>query len=233
MNYLFKYESELWGKGVNFIAGVDEAGRGPLAGPLVVSAVILKKEVLESVAEEIQGMTNALGNYDVKMGKSLLPYTQINDSKKLSEKKREELFKFIKTEAHTFSIIEISHKDIDQQGILPATEWGFLTAVKELKSKVEHVLTDHVKVKNIPKNQQTNITKGDSLSINIAAASILAKVYRDNLMREYAKQYPKYGFEKHKGYGTKKHREAIFEHGPCDIHRRSFNPIKSMPRRQA
>jgi len=223
MNYLLKYESQLWKKGIRLIAGVDEAGRGPLAGPMVVCAVILKKEALEIVEMEIFGVRN----YDVSLDKSVGQYMSINDSKKLTPKRREELYDFIINEAISYSIEEISQKEIDTKGISAGVQKGFWNAVNNLGIPPEHVLTDYVHVKNLASDYQTNITKGDSLSINIAAASILAKVYRDKLMCEYALEFPKYGFERHKGYGTKYHREAIEKYGPCKIHRRSFKPVKS------
>lgn len=225
MNYLLKYESQLWKKGINLIAGVDEAGRGPLAGPMVVAAVILKKETLEIVEMEILGTRN----YDVSLDKLVGQYTSINDSKKLTGKRREELYGFIVNEAISYSIEEISKDEIDSKGISAGIQKGFWSAVKNLNPTTtpEHILTDHVHIKKLGEEYQTNITKGDSLSINIAAASILAKVYRDRLMCKYALEFPEYGFERHKGYGTKFHRETIKKYGPCSIHRRSFEPLKS------
>jgi len=223
MNYLLKYESQLWKKGINLIAGVDEAGRGPLAGPMVVAAVILKKETLEIVEMEILGTRN----YDVSLDKLVGQYAAINDSKKLTGKRREELYDFIINEAISYSIEEISKDEIDSKGISAGVQKGFWGAVKNLITTPEHILTDYVPIKKLAEEYQTNITKGDGLSINIAAASILAKVYRDRLMCKYGLEFPEYGFERHKGYGTKFHREAIEKYGPCSIHRRSFEPIKS------
>ncbi len=224
---LIKYESQLWEKGVELIAGVDEAGRGPLAGPMVVSAVILKKESLEILKEKLNTGSGKTRNYDVGLGEISKRYSLINDSKKLTKTTREKLYKFIISEAKAFSIIEISHSYIDQKGITASTQKGFKKAVISLEKGAEHILTDHVCITDLDQKLQTNITKGDSLSISIAAASILAKVHRDNLMCKYAKKFPQYGFEKHKGYGTKTHREAIFKFGPCEIHRKSFKPVKT------
>lgn len=192
-----------------------------------MAAVILPREVLEIVEIEIQAAIENSRNYDVLLDETLKPYTRINDSKKLSKKRREELFDFIKNNAITFSIAEISPKDIDCKGIAAITQEGFWDAVNSLGKKAQHVLTDHIPLKKWARARQTNITKGDNISINIAAASILAKVHRDRLMVKYAETYPYYGFEQHKGYGTKAHREAIFTHGPCEIHRKSFEPVKS------
>jgi ribonuclease HII len=228
---LLKYETKLWNRGINLIAGVDEAGRGPLAGPLVAAAVVLKKESLEIVKDAISTLIENPRNYDVQLEENLKPYLDINDSKKLTSKKREKLFDFIKKESETFSIIEVTPQEIDNAGIANANQKGFINAVNSLNREVEHILTDHFPITSINKKAQTNITRGDSLSINIAAASILAKVYRDNLMRDYAKKYPNYGFERHKGYGTKKHREVILKFGPCPIHRKSFEPTKSLLKR--
>ena len=202
---LLKYESELWSKGLLHIAGVDEAGRGPLAGPIVIAAVILKKEHLHE-------------NSDLK--KELQEhYALINDSKKLSEKKREMLYDFIIKHALTFHIEEIPANKIDEWGISKSNQIGFFNSVKSLSIKAEHVLTDHFPIKAMADSFQTNITKGDSKSMTIAAASILAKVHRDRKMYEFHKEYPNYGFDKHKGYGTRVHRDQILKLGPCKIHR--------------
>ena len=223
MNYLLEYESQLWESGINLIAGVDEAGRGPLAGPMVVSAVILRKEALETVKAEILGTRN----YDVSLDEWVRQYTSINDSKKLTEKRRDELYEFIINEAISYSIEEISREEVDTKGISVGVQKGFWNAVNNLETSAEHVLTDYVHIKRLANNCQTNITKGDGLSINIAAASILAKVYRDRLMCKYALKFPEYGFERHKGYGTEYHLEAIEKYGPCEIHRKTFEPVKS------
>lgn len=212
---LIELERELFNKGIRHIAGVDEVGRGPLAGPMVIGAVIL----------DIGKILNR--NYDVSFEKL---YEKINDSKKVTEKNRIELDKFIKENCLAFSIIEISHTELDLTGISKSTQKAFFESIKNLKVLPQHIFTDAFPIKSISKEKQTNIIKGDSRSISIAAASIIAKVYRDDLMTKYAEQYPEYGFEKHKGYGTKLHKEAIYKYGPCEIHRKSFEPIKSLVR---
>ena len=174
------------------IAGVDEAGRGPLAGPVVCACVIMPMES-EKIIEGV------------------------NDSKKLSAKKREELFDKIVDIAISYSIVEIDEKKIDEINILQATKLGMKRAVENLKVMPDLVLVDAVKIDvALP---QENIIKGDALSYNIAAASILAKVYRDKLMENLDKKYPEYNFAKHKGYGTKAHIEALKKYGKCEIHR--------------
>lgn len=212
---LIDLERELFNKGIRHIAGVDEVGRGPLAGPMVIGAVILDIGKILS------------GNYDVSFEKL---YEKINDSKKVTEKNRIELAKFIKENCLAFSIIEISHTELDLTGISKSTQKAFFESIKNLKVLPQHIFTDAFPIKSISKEKQTNIIKGDSRSISIAAASIIAKVYRDDLMTRYAEQYPEYGFEKHKGYGTKLHKEAIYKYGPCEIHRKSFEPIRSLIR---
>ncbi|NLK95642.1 MAG: ribonuclease HII [Clostridiales bacterium] len=181
-----------------YIAGVDEVGRGPLAGPIVACAVILDLNVLEE--EHILGL---------------------NDSKKLSEKKREELAKIIKEKALAYCIYESSNDEIDEKGIAFSNNKVFLESCNNLRIKPDLVLSDGYLVKNI-NIPNKSVIKGDTKSASIAAASIVAKVYRDNLMREYAKEYPGYGFEENAGYGTLKHIESIKKNGLCKIHRKSF-----------
>ena len=188
LDYEKKYEGKL-------IAGIDEAGRGPLAGPVVCACVIMS------------------------LDKDLM-LEEINDSKKLTEKKREKLFDQILERAVAYSIVEIDEKTIDEINILNATKLGMKRALEGLKIKPDIVLIDAVKIESeIP---QENIIKGDALSYNIASASILAKVHRDRLMIGLDEKYPQYGFAKHKGYGTKVHIEALKQHGKCEIHRDSF-----------
>ena len=177
----------------NLIAGIDEAGRGPLAGPLVCACVIMPKTDL------IDG---------------------IDDSKKLSPKKREELFDKIVQNAIAYSIIEIDEKTIDEINILNATKLGMKKALESLKVKPEIILTDAVRIET--EISQQNIIHGDGLSYNIAAASILAKVYRDRLMQKLSLSYPQYLFAQHKGYGTKQHIENLKKFGPCPHHRKTF-----------
>ncbi len=188
-----EYERKHLEKGAKYVAGVDEVGRGPLAGPVVCCAVIMPLDDL------IEG---------------------IDDSKKLTEKKREALFDVIKEKAIAYSIREISQEEIDEINILQAVRKCMADAVNTLSVKPDVTLVDGVNT-NLPINAEY-LTKGDSKSYTIGCASILAKVYRDRLMCEYAKTYPEYGFEKHKGYGTKIHVETIKEIGPCKLHRKTF-----------
>ena len=188
-------EKELYNKGFEYICGIDEAGRGPLAGPVVVAGVIMPKDSM------IEG---------------------VNDSKKVSEKKREKLYDVILEEAISYSVAVIGQDVIDEINILNATKQGVTTVVEELDVKPNLILVDaltHINTKGIPYD---SIIKGDAKCYNIAAASIIAKVTRDRIMREWDEIYPQYGFINHKGYGTAKHIEAIKEYGPCPIHRKTF-----------
>lgn len=180
---------------VSFLCGVDEAGRGPLAGPVAAGAVILPKDC------EI---------------------LYLNDSKKLSEKKREELFLEIKEKAVSYGVGIVSPGLIDEINILQATYEAMRQAITQLSVIPDILLNDAVLIPGIDLDKQIKIIKGDAKSVSIAAASILAKVTRDHMMVEYDKIYPQYGFAKHKGYGTKAHMEAIYKYGICPIHRRSF-----------
>lgn len=190
-----KYERQLLSDGYKIIAGMDEVGRGPLAGPVVCAAVILP-----------------LNEADIIEG--------IDDSKKVSEKKRKVLSEKIKEKAVAYSICEVSPEKIDEINILEATKLCMKNCVDTLNVRPDALLVDAVKADFGVYTQ--SLIKGDALSYVIGAASILAKVYRDELMVEYAKAYPEYAFEKHKGYGTKVHIDAIKEHGPCPIHRKTF-----------
>ena len=189
-----KYENEALSKGYNNICGVDEAGRGPLAGPVCAAAVILPKgEIIEGV----------------------------NDSKKLTEKKREALYDVIKEKAVAYSIAFASVEEIEEMNILNATMLAMKRAVDGLDIPADYAMIDGNKIPNL-KIPAEYVIKGDANSMSIAAASILAKVTRDRLCADYEKEYPQYGFAKHKGYGTKLHREMILKYGPCKIHRMSF-----------
>lgn len=188
---LFDFDSEFQ---QNVIAGVDEVGRGPLAGPVVCAAVILPKEC---------------------------SFSYLNDSKKLSEKQRIIAATEIKNQAICYKIIELDASIVDDINILNAAKLGMVKSIDGLSVKPSIVLVDGNQRIDIKINQET-IVKGDSKSASIAAASILAKVYRDDLMKEYAKEFPAYKFESNKGYGSKVHRDAIKEYGACRIHRRSF-----------
>ena len=190
------YERALQAQGFELIAGVDEVGRGPLAGPVVCAAVIMPLEA-EAIIEGV------------------------DDSKKLSEKKREQLAEEIKKRALCYTIVEIDEKTIDEINILQATKLGMKRAIEQLATQPEIVLTDGNMTIDIAHKQQS-IIHGDALSYSIGAASIIAKVYRDKLMDEYAKTYPQYAFEKNKGYGTAAHLQGIKEHGICPIHRKTF-----------
>ena len=190
------FERALQNQGARYIAGVDEVGRGPLAGPVVCAAVImpLDDELI------IEG---------------------VDDSKKLSEKKRNMLAEEIKKRALAYTIVEIDEKTIDEINILEATRLGMKRALETLSIPPDFVLTDGNMTLDIPFPQQS-VIGGDARSYSIGAASIIAKVHRDALMDEYAKDYPFYAFEKNKGYGTAQHIQGIKEHGLCPIHRRTF-----------
>lgn len=193
-----KIENSLYAEGYSFVAGVDEAGRGPLAGPVCAAAVIFPKDTI------IEG---------------------INDSKKLSEKKREHLFDVITNSALAYSIEFVSPDVIDEINIRQATSLAMHNAVKNLEKKADFVIIDGND--NIPYDiPYQYVIKGDAKSQTIAAASILAKVSRDRLMVEVDNQYPEYGFAKHKGYGTKAHMEAIQKYGVLPVHRKSFMTAK-------
>ena len=190
---MLQFENPLYEQGINYIAGIDEVGRGPLAGPVVACALILTKDVL------IEG---------------------VNDSKKVSEVKREKLFDIILDNVECYGIGIVNEKIIDEINILNATKKAMTMAVENCKIKPEHLLIDAEKLDlGIP---FTPIIKGDAFSLSIAASSIIAKVTRDRMMQEYDKIYPGYNFTKNKGYGTKEHIEAIIKQGPSPIHRRSF-----------
>ena len=191
----FSYENEAAKNGYKYICGVDEAGRGPLAGPVCAAAVILPENC------EIEGL---------------------NDSKKISEKKRELLYDIIIEKAVAYSIAYGTLEEIEQYNILEATYLAMNRAIDGLSVKSDFALIDGNRVpKNITVPCET-VIKGDSKSYSIAAASILAKVTRDRLLLEYDEKYPQYGFASHKGYGTKAHYEAIAQHGVCEVHRLSF-----------
>lgn len=186
-------ERKLWRR-YNLLAGVDEAGRGPIAGPVVASAVILPKNFYNE---------------------------EIDDSKKLSPAKRETLYQLITKEALSFSFGIVDHDVIDKINILEATKLAMYQAINSLMPEPEIVLIDAIRLEQLP-FKQIPIIKGDTISLSIAAASILAKVKRDEIMCAYHKEYPQYQFIKHKGYPTKLHRRCVKEYGPCPIHRKSF-----------
>lgn len=191
-----KFEQQAYDLGKKYIVGLDEAGRGPMAGPLVVGAVIFPQ-----------------GYYNDK----------INDSKKLSEKKREELYQIIIQEALAYQIEIIDVADVDRLNVYQASKKGMIDAIDHLSIRPDYALTDAMPLGDVIEHQA--IVKGDAKSLSIGAASILAKVTRDRIMNDYAKIYPEYGFEKHKGYPTKQHKEALKTYGVTPIHRRSFQPV--------
>lgn len=191
---MWEIENSHFEKGIRIICGVDEAGRGPLAGPVCAAAVILPPNL------EIPGL---------------------NDSKKLTDKRRRELFPIIKEQALAYGIGFASHEEIDQINILQATYLAMERAIAQLSIKPELALIDGNRAKDFGIPVQT-VVKGDSLSASIAAASILAKVSRDDLMTQAAQDYPQYQFDIHKGYGTKAHYQALTEYGPSPIHRMTF-----------
>lgn len=192
-----RYEQSLYAKGVSCIAGIDEAGRGPLAGPVVAAAVILPKDAY------VPGL---------------------NDSKKLSEAKREALFEQIQAVAISIGIGIVSAKEIDELNIYQATKKAMVQAVEQLFPKPSYLLIDAMELPiDIP---QQSLIKGDANSISIAASSIVAKVTRDRMMKQLGTKYPQYGFEKHMGYGTEYHLQAIRTYGITEQHRRSFAPVR-------
>lgn len=191
---MWEIEHSLFAKGYHLICGVDEAGRGPLAGPVCAAAVILPPDA------DIPGL---------------------NDSKKLSDKRRRELFPVIKEQAVAYGIAFADHQEIDEINILQATFLAMQRAIDQLQVRPQLALIDGNRERDFGLPVQT-VVHGDSLSASIAAASVLAKVTRDDYMLQMAEQYPEYGFEVHKGYGTKAHYQALTEHGPSPIHRMTF-----------
>lgn len=195
------FENQLRNEGFRLVAGIDEAGRGPLAGPVMAAAAVVPVDYAHSV---------------------------LNDSKKLTEKVREEIYEeLIEDDRVVFVSAAVEPEEIDRVNILQATYLAMARAFEQLRPLPDIALIDGKPVRNFPGLHRA-VVKGDSLSLSIAAASIVAKVERDRIMREYAAKYPEYGFERHKGYGTKIHREALKKHGPCPIHRRSFAPVAQM-----
>ena len=201
---LYEFEEKLYDEGFHLICGVDEAGRGPLAGPLVVAACILPPFL------RIEG---------------------INDSKQLSAKKRKELYKVIVKNALAYKIVFVKEEDVDSLNIYQATKKGMLMAIAGLKNKPDYALIDAMPLGEleIPHN---SIIHGDARCASVAAASILAKVTRDEYMEKMDIKYLNYGFKKHKGYGTKAHMQALEKYGPCKIHRKSFAPVSKFYSKQ-
>ena len=208
MDDRFQYERGQYAAGIARLAGVDEAGRGPLAGPVVAAAAVLPRQW------EVDGLPNGL--------------LRLNDSKQLTEKIRDQLFEAIHAEPGIHYGVGIIHaEEIDRINILQATYRAMNAALAQLAPAAEHALVDGRPVPSLAV-PQTAIVKGDAKSFSIAAASILAKVTRDRLMVQYDKEWPVYGFAAHKGYGTAAHLAALAEHGACPIHRRSFAPVSAV-----
>jgi len=202
---MLSYEKALWQQGMNQVAGVDEVGRGPLAGPVVAAAVVFPKNIS-------------------------LP--QVRDSKRLTPQKRAELFDLIFEKALDIGIAKVDQKDIDQLNILNASLKAMHKAINSLKNRPKVILVDgNQKIPNL-RIPQISIIKGDSLSLSVAAASILAKVTRDKIMLTYHKKYPLFFFDQNKGYATKTHIQALRTHGPCEIHRMTFRSVKMLKMKQ-
>ena len=198
---LYKYEKELYEKGIKYIGGVDEVGRGPLIGPVVTACVVLPKDF------KLEGL---------------------NDSKQLSEKKRDKFYEYIKEHALVCEVGIIGPEKIDEVNIYEATKLAMKQSIDKVKKKLklEHVLIDAMPLElDIP---STSIIKGDAKSISIAAASVIAKVTRDKMMYELDEKYPEYGFKSHKGYPTKKHIEAINKYGLIEGYRKTYGPVKKI-----
>ena len=195
LTLLKKDEQDLYNQGCNYICGIDEAGRGPLAGPVVVAAVIMPKDSF------IEG---------------------VNDSKKVSEKKREVLYDEIISNCISYGVGIIDHEKIDEINILEATRLGVKESIEQLSQKPDIILVDALTKIDTHGIPYKSIIKGDAKEYSIACASIIAKVTRDRIMRQWDEVYPIYGFAKHKGYGTEEHRKIIKENGPCIIHRKTF-----------
>ncbi len=203
----FYFERALVSAGAQRIAGVDEAGRGPLAGPVVVAAVVLPVSWI--------------------CGEMPKKFRDLDDSKALTEQKREVFFHRLTDQAGiSRAVVAVEPSEIDALNILGATHQGMVRALRQLEEQVDHILVDGLPVKAI-QTRQTALIKGDSKSYSIAAASILAKVTRDQIMRKYDRDFPQYGFAQHKGYPTRAHLEALKKWGPCRIHRRSFAPVRA------
>lgn len=203
---MLAYEQQQWSAGHHRVAGVDEAGRGPLAGPVVAAAVVFQRAFVERESEA--------------------SLTLLTDSKQLSESRRESFFELLQDSGEVEIGVGVADVDeIDQINILRATHQAMKRAVEALPELPDHILVDGRPVPGLP-SPSTSIVKGDSLSLSIAAASIIAKVTRDRAMRELDAVYPGYGFAGHKGYGTQAHVQALLEHGPTPVHRMSFRPVR-------
>lgn len=198
---LYKYEKELWDKGYVYIAGCDEAGRGPLFGPVVCASVILPKDFV------LDGL---------------------NDSKKLTEKKRESYYPIIMENALAVGVSIVTPQEIDEINIYEASRQGMLRAIDNMKIKPNYIITDAMPIEDFTNIPSMPIIKGDAKSISIAAASVIAKVTRDRILYEEDKKHPEYGFKKHKGYPTKKHIELLNKYGIIDGYRLTYGPVKEL-----
>lgn len=201
-----KLEKELWSKGLLIVVGLDEAGRGPWAGPVTAGAVVVEEET------------------------EIIPF--VRDSKKMSKKHREAAFEIIKSSSRAWGIGTVDSEGIDNLGIQAAVKAAMNDALRQVErslgEKANFLIIDGANVLGLPEYRFLKINKGDAMHYSIAAASILAKVHRDNMMEKYSEQYPQYGFESHVGYGTAAHREALLKYGPCEIHRKSYKPVKAL-----
>ena len=194
----FVFEEQARSEGFLFVAGVDEVGRGCIAGPVVAAACIL--DLTKPVPKDL------------------------NDSKKLSEKQRDEIAEELRLNAVCFALGEVDPGEIDRINILEATKMAMVKAIENLKPNADYLLIDALRLKHVELPQKA-IIKGDSVAYSIAAASVIAKTYRDSLMKTYDAEYPQYGFAGHKGYGCKTHYDALREHGPCPLHRKTFRGV--------
>lgn len=199
-----QFERALWDAGLPAVAGIDEAGRGCLAGPVAAAAVILPAD--EDIAKTL---------------------SSVRDSKQLNSAQREEVRILIENISLTWAVGWADNGEIDQLGIVPATRLAVWRALEKLNPTPDHLLVDYIVLPDISL-PQTRLVKGDARSLSIAAASILAKTHRDSLMTAFASTYPSYGFDKHKGYGTPLHRQAIQSRGSCPLHRMSFAPLRTI-----
>ena len=201
MNCSLEHENALRARGFSFIAGIDEAGRGPLAGPVVAAAVVLPRDY----------------HHDT-----------LRDSKQLTHTQRERLYDelIVRSDVH-WAVAIVTHREVDKLNILRATHKAMRTAAAQLAAEPDHVLIDGLPVRHFP-IVQTALVGGDGLSFSIAAASVIAKVTRDRVMLDFDREFPEYGFAQHKGYGTALHLERLRLHGPCPIHRRSFLPVQQL-----
>ncbi|MFA7654617.1 MAG: ribonuclease HII [Candidatus Dojkabacteria bacterium] len=199
-----KIEQKLWKEGYKVVVGLDEAGRGPLAGPVVASAVVISN--LNQVVPTVR------------------------DSKKMTEKQRNQAYEKIKEISHSYGVGIVGSREIDAIGIQKAVQKAMKIAVEvveaKLNTKADYIIADGLNILKIPNYKMKKFKQGDLYHYSISAASVLAKVTRDSIMKKYHKKYTVYGFDKHMGYGTKMHMDAIKKYGICDIHRRSFKPIK-------